>query len=150
MHNNHVHFLFPVCPQESDHHLFSPRLQQSVPLGPHKLDSRLDSSLGGRIDSSLGGRLDSYPGVGAPPYSTPHSLMGYSPLGLSQPPQSGHISPSFPSQPQNSPQVVTKQEQFPSGSSTVNQPLKLLISLIIILSFCFFFFIPFPVYFILS
>ena len=91
--------------QESDHHLFSPRLQQSVPLGPHKLDSRLDSSLGGRLDSSLGGRLDSslggrldtYPGVGAPPYSTPHSLMGYSPLGLSQPPQSGHISPSFTS-----------------------------------------------------
>ena len=47
--------VYSLCaPQESDHHLSSPRLQQSIPLGPHKLDSRLNSSLGGRLDSSLG------------------------------------------------------------------------------------------------
>ena len=50
-----MYHVYSLCaPKESDQHLSSPRLQQSVPLGPHKLDSRLDSSLGGHLDSSLG------------------------------------------------------------------------------------------------
>ena len=103
--------------QESDpyQHLFpTSRLQQPPssipPLGTvsgHKLD---------------------YP---APSYSSSHSgLMGYSPLGLSQPVASPHLPSSFPSpqppggggggqQPGGS--VVTKQEQFPnSGRDAVS------------------------------
>merc|ERR1712012_538994 len=62
----------------------------------------------------------------APSYSSSHSgLMGYSPLGLSQPVASPHLPSSFPSpqppgggggqQPGGS--VVTKQEQFPNSGN---------------------------------
>ena len=79
------------------------------------------------LGSVSGHKLD-YP---APSYSSSHSgLMGYSPLGLSQPVASPHLPSSFPSpqppgggggqQPGGS--VVTKQEQFPnSGRVTVSQ-----------------------------
>lgn len=92
--------------QESDphQHLFpTSRLQQSPSVPP--------------LGSVSGHKLD-YP---APSYSSSHTLMGYSPLGLSQPVASPHLPSSFPSpQPpggggqQQGGSVVTKQEQFPN------------------------------------
>ena len=92
--------------QESDphQHLFpTSRLQQSPSVPP--------------LGSVSGHKLD-YP---APSYSSSHTLMGYSPLGLSQPVASPHLPSSFPSpQPpggggqQQGGCVVTKQEQFPN------------------------------------
>ena len=76
-----------------------------------------------------GHKLD-YP---APSYSTSHTLMGYSPLGLSQPVASPHLPSSFPSpqppgggpggqQQQQGGSVVTKQEQFPNSGSYYPYP----------------------------
>ena len=97
--------------QESDphQHLFpTSRLQQSPSVVPP-------------LGSVSGHKLD-YP---APSYSSSHTLMGYSPLGLSQPVASPHLPSSFPSpqppggggggQQQQGSSVVTKQEQFPNS-----------------------------------
>ena len=106
--------------QESDphQHLFpTSRLQQSPSVVPP-------------LGSVSGHKLD-YP---APSYSSSHTLMGYSPLGLSQPVASPHLPSSFPSpqppgggggQQQQGSSVVTKQEQFPN-SGKLNTPNQLL------------------------
>ena len=98
--------------QESDphQHLFpTSRLQQSPSVVPP-------------LGSVSGHKLD-YP---APSYSSSHTLMGYSPLGLSQPVASPHLPSSFPSpqppgggggQQQQGSSVVTKQEQFPNSGN---------------------------------